>query len=100
MPDIEVLYNKYGMNKEDVVVLGVAAPLRGDEVSKEEIIQFLEDEEYTFPVVFDETGELMYNYYITAYPTTFIINPEGNIELYVPGAMDGEMMEEIIKIKK
>ncbi|MEG0013298.1 MAG: cytochrome c biogenesis protein/redoxin [Cellulosilyticaceae bacterium] len=100
MPDIEALYKKYGMNEKDVIVLGVAAPLLGDEGSKEEIIKFLEDAEYTFPVVFDETSQLTYDYYIRAYPTTYIINPEGNIELYVPGAISGETMEEIIKIKE
>ena len=97
MPDIEKLYEEYGLNEDEVIVLGVAMPNIGREGSKEDIIEFLEDEGYTFPVVFDESAELMYNYQITAFPTTFIINPKGEVALYVPGAMDLSTMKELVE---
>ncbi|MEG0951401.1 MAG: TlpA disulfide reductase family protein, partial [Niameybacter sp.] len=96
MPDIEALYKDYGLNAEDVVVLGVAFPNMGDEKSKEEVIQFLEDEGYTFPVVMDEEGALAYYYGISAFPTTFLINPDGTVEGYLRGMMSREMMDEVI----
>lgn len=96
MPDIEALYEKYGKNEEELVVLGVAAPNRGNEGNTQHITDFLEEEGYTFPVVFDETGRVLNTYAITAYPTTFIINKEGNVEGYLPGAMNLETMERLI----
>lgn len=99
MPHIEELYNEYGKNEEDVVILGVAMPKMGKEGTKEEIIEFLSQNEYTFPVGFDESEyhDVAYQYYINAFPTTFIINKEGNVEGYVPGAMNKEMMQQIIE---
>lgn len=97
MPDIEELYQTYGLNKEEVIVLGVARPDIGGEGSREDITKFLEDGGYTFPVVFDESGEVMYYYQITAFPTTFIINPKGEVSLYIPGALDLTTMVELIE---
>lgn len=97
MPHIEELYKAYGENSEDVIILGLAAPHLGSEGSKEHIISFLEEEGYTFPVVFDTEWDQIYGYGISAFPTTFIIDKEGYINLYVPGAMDKETMEKIIE---
>lgn len=97
MPHIEALYNEYGKNQEDVIILGVTFPEYGQETTIEGIKEFLAKEAYTFPTVFDEVQLLAYQYYINAFPTTFIINPEGNIELYVPGAMTKETMKSLIE---
>ena len=99
MPHIEDLYKEYGENKEDVVILGVASPSYGNEGDEAYITDFLEEEGYTFPVVFDIGGQLLYQYGINAFPTTFIINPEGYITTYVPGAMSKQTMKEIIEGK-
>ncbi len=99
MPHIENLYKEYGENKEDVVILGVASPSYGNEGDEAHITDFLEGEGYTFPVVFDIGGQLLYQYGISAFPTTFIINPEGYITTYVPGAMSKQTMKEIIEGK-
>lgn len=97
MPHIEELYNEYGKNNQDVIILGVASPNIGKEGSEEHINKFLNENEYTFPVVFDIGGELVYKYGISAFPTTFIIDKEGYVTLYVPGAMDKETMKKIIE---
>ncbi len=96
MPHIEDIYKEYGSNEEDVIILGVAFPNEGGEKSKQGIIEFLEDKNYTFPVVFDESSNLSYYYNISVYPTTFIINPEGGIEGYLQGAMRKDDMRSII----
>lgn len=97
MPYIEALYHEYGENKEDVIILGVAMPNLGKEQSKEEIVKFLEKNNYTFPVVFDEGYEAIYSYGISAFPTTFMINPEGNVEGYIPGGLTKDMMIYLIE---
>lgn len=101
MPDIEELYQEYGQNTKDIIILGVANPTsekypKNADVSKEEIIKFLEENNLTFPVVFDETGTVLNQYYITAFPTTFMITKEGNIYGYVPGKMTKDIMYNII----
>lgn len=97
MPHIEQLYKDYKKNNEDVVILGVASPNLGREGSREYVIDFLKEEGYTFPVVLDEDGALAYQYGINAFPTTFIIDKEGYVTQYIPGAMDKETMASFIE---
>lgn len=99
MPHIESIYEEYGLNKEDVVILGVASPNLGKEGTQEDIKDFLTDNGYTFPVVMDYDGELAYMYGINAFPSTFIIDKEGYITQYVPGAMDKNTMKFLIESK-
>ena len=84
MPDIEELYNEYNLNKDEVVFLGIVNPAsakypNNQDVGKEDVISFLKDKKYTFPTLFDESGEVLQNYNISAFPTTFMIDKEGNI---------------------
>ena len=102
MPDIQALYEAYGENEGDLVVLGVASPRTEEnpftnEGTQEEVEQFLEENGYTFPVVMDLTGELLSYYAISAFPTTFMIDSNGNVYGYVPGALTGEIMESIVQ---
>ena len=102
MPDIEAMYQEYNQNQEDVIFLGVANPKSEKnpntrEVEKEGVIEFLEENNLTFPVVFDETGEIFSQYGITALPTTFMIDKNGNIYGYAPGMLTKDMMKNIIQ---
>lgn len=97
MPDIQALYEKYGGNEEDLVVLGVAAPGVGREGSAEDVKQFLTDNGYTFPVVMDEGGAVNMTYGIRAYPTTWMIDKDGNIFGYVESALTADIMESIVQ---
>lgn len=97
MPDIEELYKEFNMNQDDIVILGVANPSSAEypnnaDESKEDVMAFLEENEYTFPTVFDETGEVLSGYYISAFPTTFIIDKEGNFYGYATGMMSKSQM--------
>lgn len=97
MPTIQEIYKKNNSNENDLIILGVAMPNIGREGSVNKIKEFLKDKEYTFPVVFDEEGKLMNDYFINAFPTTYIIGKEGRIANFIPGAMDKEVMEAVIK---
>lgn len=101
MPHIEELYKEYNLNEDEVVFLGIANPKSeaypyNQDEKKEDIISFLDEYGYTFPTVFDETGEIFQNYYISAFPTTYMINKDGNILGYVAGAMSKDIMVNII----
>ncbi|WP_368262471.1 redoxin family protein [Clostridium disporicum] len=97
MPYIEELYKEYNENKDDVIILGVASPNLGREGTGEHITEFLKDNEMTFPVVFDEKGSLMQGYGMNAFPSTLIIDKEGYITRYIPGAMNKETMKMLIE---
>lgn len=99
MPHIEALYNEYNYNNDDVVILGVAQP-GGQELNVAGIKNFLKKEGYTFPVLFDESGEVFANYGIRSLPTTFMINEEGKVYGYVSGALSKDQMKSIIKQTK
>lgn len=96
LPDIEEIYKEYGKDNNNVIILGVTAPNLGREGSKQDIIDFMNKNSYTFPVMFDNDGDVMLKYSIEAFPTTFIIDKEGNVKEYVPGAMDKSTMESLI----
>ena len=97
MPDIEEIYKEYNENKEDVIILGVASPDTPREGSKEEIVDFLEENGYTFPVVFGEKDSMLYKYSISSFPSTFIIDEEGYVKQYVRGAMSKDIMKKLIE---
>ena len=96
MPYINELYEEYNNNQDDVVILGVAFPNMGREGTEEDIKVFLVNNNYKFPVVFDDGGTMVIEYGINAFPSTFIINKDGYIDKYIPGAMDKETMKKLI----
>lgn len=99
MPEIQDLYEKY-KDSEDVVVLGVAAPSMGQETSQQGIEEFLETNGYTYPVLMDANWELFQGYGISAFPTTFMIDVDGNVYGAIRGQITYDIMEDIIRQTK
>ena len=102
MPHIEELYKEYGENAGDVVFLGVANPKSADypqgaDQEADGIKAFIEEGGYTFPTVFDTTGSVYAGYRIRSFPTTYMIDREGNIYGYISGALTKDMMINIIE---
>ncbi len=95
MPDIQNIYETY--DKEELVVLGVAAPEYGGEKTEEEIKEFLLENGYTYPVVMDTTGEFFEKYGVYSYPTTFMITKEGKVFGYAQGQLTEDIMHSIIE---
>ena len=91
MPDIENIYKEYGENKKDVVILGVNSE------KENEVKKFLKDKGYTFPTVIDENSEVMRKYFIQAFPTSFVIDKEGNVYGYVMGGLTKEQIRQVIE---
>lgn len=98
MPDIQKIYEEYQEKGDDsLVILGIAAPNWGQEQSQEGITAFLEEMGYTYPVVMDTTGEMFMAYGISSFPTTFMIDKEGNVFGYASGQLSEDMMRSIIR---
>ena len=99
MPDIQKLYEEYSAQGGDaeVVILGIAGPEIGQEGSSGDIAGFMEENGYTYPVLMDESGEMFDQYGISAFPTTFMIDRDGNVYGYVPGQMTEDIMRSIIE---
>ena len=99
MPDLQELYEEYGNNERDVVILGVANPRTSDNPNAhdsetlEGITKFLENGSYTYPVVMDLDGEVFYNYGVNSYPTTVLLDMEGNLLGYAPGALTKDILK-------
>ena len=96
-----MLYEEYGENTGDVIFLGVANPKTDEnpsnqDVTIEEITAFMNENGYTYPVVMDTTGEFFSKYGISAFPTTFMIDVDGNVYGYVSGSLSESMMRSII----
>lgn len=98
MPDIQKLFEEYGENTgEELIVLGIAAPNYGSEKSEEGIIEFLEQNDYSYPVLMDTTGDIFRQYGIMSFPTTFMIDKDGNVFGYVSGAINESTMKNIVR---
>ncbi|MGL5580044.1 MAG: cytochrome c biogenesis protein CcdA [Cetobacterium sp.] len=102
MPIIEELYKEFGENKNDVIILGITNPVteenpNGQDKNIDEIKYFLQENNYSFPTVFDKTGIYFDNFKIRAFPTTYIIGKDGEIKTAIPGAMTKQQMLKLIK---
>lgn len=101
MPDLQSLYEEFGKNEGEVIILGVANPSTSNnrnaqDVSKEEIIKFLEENSISYPVLMDETGEIFEKYRISAYPTTAVLDKRGEMFKYAMGIKRKEKIKDYI----
>ena len=53
---------------------------------------------YTFPVVFDTESVAAYTYGVSAYPTSYFIDADGNLQAYYVGAMDRSLLQQGIDL--
>ncbi|WP_407536673.1 cytochrome c biogenesis protein CcdA [Cetobacterium somerae] len=102
MPTIEELYKEFGENKNNVIILGITNPVteenpNGQDKNIDEIKYFLQENNYSFPTVFDKTGIYFDNFKIRAFPTTYIIGKDGEIKTAIPGAMTKQQMLKLIR---
>lgn len=102
MPDIQALYEEYGENSENLIVLGVANPKTEEnpgnaDESQEDVEAFLEENGYTYPVAMDTTGKIFQTYGISAFPTTFMITEEGKVFGYASGTLTSDMIRSIVE---
>lgn len=105
MPDIQDLFEENGDNQDDLIVLGVANPITKEnpfnqDGTIEEVTEFLSGSGYTYPVVMDTTGDIFNAYGVTSFPTTFMIDEDGNVFGYIKGALTRDIMNQIVEQTK
>ena len=102
MPDIQKLYEKYGKNTGDVIVLGVANPKTKDAPNNQDqaepgIVQYLSENGYSYPVFDGPYGSVVFRLWNYVFPQTFMIDQEGNVFGYVTGMLTADIMESIVR---
>ena len=102
IPDIEALYRERGQNEGDLVVLGVANPKTADrpqnsDATVDEVKSSIREHGITYPVLMDTSGELFGAYGIGSFPTTFMIDEDGNVFGYVAGMLTSATMDSIVE---
>ena len=83
----------------EVVHLVIMQP-GGEDISKEEMIAWINEYGYEFPILFDEDGSVFYKYGVSGLPTNYFIFPTGEVHGYVPGYMTTDQLKEIIDMTK
>lgn len=89
MPDFQRMYEQYG-EEINFLLVNMTDGIREtvDKASKH-----VADEGYTFPVFYDVEQEAAYTYGVTAMPTTYFIDAEGNFVAYGQGALDADTLQ-------
>lgn len=85
MPYMESLYPEYS---DDIEIVAVSL-----DASDLVIHQFIEKYDLSFPIVHDKKSEVMDLYKVGPIPSTFFIDPNGNIVDKVAGALTLEKLE-------
>ncbi|XID96197.1 peroxiredoxin family protein [Paenibacillaceae bacterium WGS1546] len=93
MPHVERFYQDH-LDK-DVVVLSVNATSQERDAGR--VKRYADEEALSFPIVLDEDGAVLSQYRVTAYPTTFVIGPEGDIRGRYLGAISYEQMKKVAR---
>jgi peroxiredoxin len=83
------LVKTYQANRDKLDIIGIDI---NDEPA--EVQDFVHQLNITYPIVIDNTGDLVYKYRITGRPTSIFINKEGLITGVVPGMTTPQVLEE------
>ena len=94
-PELEKLYEYFGKNKKDVILLSVVSP-KLERKSLEKVKTIIKNRKIDYPVLFDNTGEFFSKFEIISYPNTFIVK-DSIIKLTIPGATTFENLTEVVE---
>lgn len=87
----------YALEHPEYQILLVMAPGSQGEMSKVDMITYINEEKYQLPVLMDETYEMFGYYSISSFPTTFYIDAEGYVLGYTSGLLDKEALNNIME---
>ncbi|GGG55815.1 TlpA family protein disulfide reductase [Paenibacillus radicis (ex Gao et al. 2016)] len=89
-PDLQTLQEKYG---DEINLYGVNATKFDKERSAREFVQ---EHEFTFPILMDRSGDVTKQYKVNTFPTTFLIDSEGVIRERINGVITIAEWERLI----
>ncbi|NBJ69907.1 MULTISPECIES: TlpA disulfide reductase family protein [Clostridia] len=92
MPEMQRFYDDFNDEVEMVAV-----NLTELENKKENVAEYIEKYQYTYPIPLDTKAKVRSAYKIIAVPTTYFINQQGKITKIHPGPMDYDLMKEAIE---
>ena len=90
MPNLQLIHNNY--KRHGLAVLAV----NQEPDNTDNVIQFIADHKYTFPVVLDQ-GQVARSYRVDTLPTTVIIDRSGEIAFVHLGALNREDLKLAVK---
>lgn len=93
MPDVQKIYDE--VDSEDLVILAVNV---GE--SKEDVKYFIDQGEFSFKVLLDSEMEVAAKYGVTAFPTSVLIDENGDPITGVRGMMSYDQMKDFISKEK
>lgn len=96
------LYEAYGKNEGDVIILGVANPKtdaspHNQDISEDSVKSFLSGRWLLLPCGYGPHRQKPMPLRLSAYPTTFMIDAQGNVFGYGVGMLTYDIMEDIIR---
>ncbi|MFC0212228.1 peroxiredoxin family protein [Paenibacillus chartarius] len=93
MPALQQFHDS--RKESGVIVIGVNAT--NTEAGAGEVGRWLEQNGYTFPVVYDPNGDVVRLYRVYAYPSTYIIGPDGVVREKHQGPMNEVMLGDAVR---
>lgn len=94
MPDFHEAYQQLGNEVQFLMVNATD----GSRETVDTATSFIEEQGYTFPVLFDTQSEAAMAYGAYALPTTFFINGQGQVAAYAQGAIDADTLQRGIEM--
>lgn len=88
MPILQKLYEEYSL-KADLKVLGIVAKDK-----PEKIKSLVSSLGVTYPILVDESGKVFMEYLVMGVPTTFFVNPQGEVADLVIGATSEKILRD------
>ncbi|SCG81758.1 Thiol-disulfide oxidoreductase resA [Proteiniborus sp. DW1] len=90
MPDLDKVYQE--SKGEDFIVLAINL---GE--SEKIVKEFMAENGYSFPVLLDKTQKVGFAYNTFSIPTSVLVDKEGKVRVYRPGAMTYNQMIEMVE---
>lgn len=94
MAEFDTVWKELG---EDVTFMMVNAT-DGARETKEKAAKYVADQEFSFPVYYDISGELSYTYGISSLPATLFIDKDGYLAAGILGKVSEESLREKIEL--
>lgn len=94
MPEFQSAYEGHGNEIQFMMVDVVGFNGETENRAKD----FIEESEYTFPVLFDSNEDASMKYGLSSIPRTFFIDAEGYVVAMASGAMDAQSLERGIEM--
>ena len=96
MPDLEAFYNTH-KDEDDVALLGINMTKTWERESKDSLVEWLNEEGLTFPVVFDLDGDQAAQWSARSLPMTFVIDENGISLGAIMGKTDLKTLDMILE---